>query len=155
VRRYAAACIVVLVALVVVTVLYAKEISLTYSLYRYEGGLAALSNAPHSAHFVGTVAPVPPRSDFFLVAEGGGVGAVAQLHSNGCFALRGGGSFTNLRIHAAGFSQASPVSVESGYFYVDLAPTPLGRGNASRLTLTRISWWDFVKRTVACTSSSI
>jgi hypothetical protein len=132
---------------------YLKELQLAYFLYRYEGGLKAFSSNPLSAHFVGMATHAPPPSKLFMIADSGGVAIATAAHHNGCFVLAAAKTPATLSSDAPGFMRVL-AQVDGGYSYVRLSLSPAASGKPSTVSVTRISVWDFIGRTVQCRSSS-
>jgi hypothetical protein len=129
-----------------------RELRLAYILYRYEGGQAAFTSKPLSVHFVGAAINTPLPATLFVTADSGDVRTVAAVHRNGCFVLAAAKPQATVSLYAPGYTPVL-TKVGDGYFYVRLQVSPADSGKPSSLTLTPISAWNFIRRTVECTSS--
>lgn len=143
---------IVLLAIFLVAAAYIRQLQLAFHLYRHEGGRTAFTSTPLSAHFVGTVNNAPSRSGLFVMTESGGVETATAIHRNGCFVLSATKPQATLSTYAPGYTRAL-TNVNGGYFYARLRLSSVESGKPSSVTLTQISVWDFIRRTVKCTSS--
>lgn len=153
-RRYVYVAVALLIVFLAVGAVYFRELELAFSLYRYEGGRTAFTSKPLGAHFVGMAVNAPLPSTLFVIADSGDVGNATAIHRNGCFVLSAAKPHATLSSYAPGDNNVGVLTtVEGGYFYVRLNVSPVKSGKPSSVTLTHITVWEFIRRTVECISS--
>jgi hypothetical protein len=150
-RRSAAAILLLLMVSAIITRVYLNEFALLLALYRYEGGLVALSSNPPRPHFVVSVRGPLPAAGLFVVADSGNSRSALPLQQNGCVALEGPGSQVNIGIHSAG-STSILAKVDAKYYCTVITPSPISSLNSSKVSFAPISAWKYVREVVKCTS---
>jgi hypothetical protein len=150
-RRYIYVGIAFLIVLLAIA-FHFREFQLAYYLYRHEGGRTAFTSKPLTAHLVGTAINAPLPSELFVTTDSTGVETATTVHRNGCFVLVAAKPQASFSSYAPGYMRVL-TNVEPGYFSVQLKVSPVDSGKPGSVTLTRISAWDFIRRTVECTSS--